>query len=98
MTTIRERHPHRIPIVLIEGTRGINLTNHKYLVPKEHTMADFIQSVRKHCKLNPSEALFFMINKTLVPTNITIGALDQEFESSGEMLQITVMKENTFGN
>jgi len=98
MSDVRERHPHRVPILLSEGSRGINLTNHKYLVPKIHTMADFIKSVRKQCKLNPQEALFFMINKTMVPLNTTIGQLDSEFKFDDDMLNITVVKENTFGN
>jgi len=97
MTSVRERHPHRVPIVLTEGSRGMKLSSHKYLVPKEHIMGDFIKSVRKQCKLNPTEGLFFMINKTMVPINTKIGQLDSEYKFGDNMLHITVIKESVFG-
>ena len=53
-------NPDRVPVYIESGDDKFEnkLKKHKYLVPKDLTMAQFTYVIRKQLKLKPEEAIF----------------------------------------
>ena len=65
-----------------------DIDKRKYLVPKDLSMHQFTFIIRKRIKLNPSQAIFLMINNTLCPSNTTIGEVYDEYHDEDGFLYI----------
>ena len=69
----------------------------KYLVPKDMTLGQFIYIIRKRIQLGSNEALFILVNKSLVPNNKGIYDIYVDNKDADGYLYITYTSENTFG-
>ena len=96
---IMNRYPERIPIIVekAKGCRLANISKNKYLAPKDMTMSQFIFMVRKRIKLEPSEAMFLMVNHSLVNGSALIGQIYTDHKESDGFLYMIYTSENTFG-
>lgn len=96
---IMEKYPSRIPIIVEKNDKCTfqDIDKRKYLVPKDLSMHQFTFIIRKRIKLNPSQAIFLMINNTLCPSNTTIGEVYDEHHDEDGFLYVTYSSENTFG-
>lgn len=93
---ILDKYPTRVPVIV--ETKDINLDKHKYLVPKRLTVGEFMQLIRKKTEnLQPTEAIFFLVNNKMPMIGTTLGELYEEDKSECGFLFINVAKENTFG-
>jgi GABA(A) receptor-associated protein len=98
-TRIRQKYPDRIPIV-VEKHNDSNIKDidkHKYLVPKDLSVGQFIFIIRKRLVLTPEKALFIFVNNTLPPTSSEIGQIYTQYKDPDGFLYITYSGENTFG-
>ena len=96
---IMKKYPSRIPVI-VEKSKDCQLRiidKKKYLVPKDLNMNQFIYIIRKKIELEKSQALFFMINNQLCPSNISIGELYEKNKDQDGFLYIIYTSENTFG-
>tara|TARA_A100001015_G_C15030418_1_gene732903 strand:+ start:1230 stop:1577 length:348 start_codon:yes stop_codon:yes gene_type:complete len=93
------RYPERIPIIVekAKGCRLANLSKNKYLAPKDMTMSQFVFMVRKRIQLEPSEAMFLMVNHSLVNGSALIGQIYTDHKESDGFLYMIYTSENTFG-
>ena len=60
-------------------------------------MNQFTFIIRKRIKLDPSQAIFLMIDNTLCPSNTNIGDVYDSQHSEDGFLYVKYASENTFG-
>ena len=98
---IRQKHPDRIAAIVVPGSaRAPEVSNHKYLVPKDITMGQFMIIIRSKMKLEQSDALFLFISdkKVLVPGNEQIGTIYNLHANTDGYLYVFYDLETTFGS
>ena len=101
-TLMRKKYPDRIPVIVeINQSRFRQnlplLDKNKYLVPHDITVGQFLYIIRKKLNLEPSKAIFLMVNDILPPTSQLMGVIDSEHCEDNGFLFFTIYQENTFG-
>ena len=99
-TNILSKYPNRIPIIVEVSknrTKQLSIDKHKYLVPIDLTLGQFIYVIRKRVKLSPSDALFIFVNNIIPPTSNTIGEIYNKYKDKDRFLYFKISSENTFG-
>ena len=96
---ILNKHPERIPIIVCkdENCNLPDIDKQKYLVPKDMNLGQFIYVIRKRIKLQSNEALFVLVNYSLMPSNKSLQSIYEEHKGNDGFLYITYSSENTFG-
>lgn len=97
-TDITRKYPDRIPVIVeIGDNQKITIDKHKYLVPMDLSVGQFVYVIRKRIKLEPEKALFMFINNLLPPTSAQLSQIYYENKDIDGFLYTTIMLENTFG-
>jgi len=97
---ILKRYPTRIPVICerAEPSDIVLIDKHKYLVPNDLIMAQFIFVIRRRLKLDAAKAIFLFVNNQIIPpSNASLGVLYEEYKSEDGFLYMTYSGENTFG-
>jgi len=96
---ILTKHPDRVPIIVCKDKKCLlpDIDKHKYLVPKDMNLGQFIYVVRKRIRLQANEALFVLVNHSLMPSNKSLQSIYDTNKSDDGFLYITYSSENTFG-
>jgi len=99
MERILEKYPDRVPLYVDkkEGSKVNDIPKHKFLVPKDMTIGNFVYILRKHIKLEPSQALFVFIDNKLVSNSEMIGTVYEQKKNNDKFLYVIYSIENTFG-
>ena len=93
------RYPNKVPIIVekFDNENIPDLDKHKFIVPANLTLGQFIYVIRKRIKLNPEKALFIFINNILPPINELISRIYNEHKDEDGFLYIKYTTENTYG-
>ena len=94
------RYPDRIPVVVQCAPHGqINdIDKHKFLVPFELTIAQFIWYIRKRAKISANKSIFLFIRgKELPQAGSLMGEIYRDCKDEDGFLYIQYSGENTFG-
>ena len=97
---ILNKHPDRIPIIVCKDKRSTTLQDidkHKYLVPKDMHLSQFIYVIRKRIKLKPEQTIFVTVNNELCSNNSTLEEIYNTYKNKDGFLYIEYSSENTFG-
>ena len=99
---IMARYTDRLPIICEKNQRDIgtpDIDKHKYLVPHNITVGQFMHVIRKRIRLPSGVALFLFIgdNKTILPTHTLLAHAYQKFKNNDGFLYIMYSRENVFG-
>ena len=96
---IREKYPDRYPIIVCKGNNCSlpDIDKHKFLVPCDLTIGQFVTVIRKRIKLRNDQAIFIFINNVLPPNTSTIGELYEEHKDLDGFLYVTYNSESVFG-
>jgi GABA(A) receptor-associated protein len=96
---IQRNYPDKIPIFITKAAHDSvpDIKRHKFLVPPQFTMAEFVLSIRRWLLLTPEQAIFIFINNTLPMTGSTMAELYTRHRDSDGILRMTYASENTFG-
>ena len=99
MERIKEKYPDRVPIFVNkkEGSTVNDIERHKYLVPKDMTMGNFIYILKKNIKLESNQALFVFINNRMVCNTEIVGNIYEQYKSEDHFMYIIYSGESTFG-
>ena len=99
MEKILEKYPDRVPVYVNrkDGSNVSEITKHKYLVPKEMTMGNFIYVLRKNIKLKSSQALFVFVDNIIVSNSDMMIEIYNRNVSDDKFLHIIYSSESTFG-
>ena len=77
-----------------------DIDKHKFLVPFDMTVGQFLYILRKRIKLTEQEALYIFVDKTLPMTSQAISSIYNDYkrkENFDGFLYVTYCNENTFG-
>lgn len=97
---IKKKYPDRIPIICdIDPTNSnvLKLKKYKYIVPDDLKMAGFMFVLRKQTTLKPEDAIFIMVNNTMIPTSKLISDVYNNHKDEDGFLYFYVTKESAFG-
>ena len=98
-TRIKKKYPDRIPVI-VEKAQQSNMPyidKHKYLVPKDLTVSQFIYVIRKRVKIKAEEAIFLFINNSLPASSELMSTVYENNKDEDQFLYATFSGENTFG-
>jgi GABA(A) receptor-associated protein len=99
---VLNKYPERIPVIVNRSTTASQQTPHidchKFLVPDDLTVGQFMYVIRKRIALAPHEAMFLFIDNT-VPLNSRLmsSVYDEMRDEKTLFLYVTYSLENTFG-
>lgn len=99
-TKIKSNNPNKIPIVIEKSDNSSinNIDRHKFIIPKEFTVGQFIYTIRQQIKLNEYQALFLFVNNTMIPPcSETFETIYEKHADKDGFLYVTYAGENTFG-
>jgi len=96
---IKSKHPDRVPIIVCKdiNCKLSDIDKQKYLVPRDMNLGQFMYVIRKRIKLRPDEALFVLVNSSLMPSNKPLHDIYEKHKDEDGFLYITYSSENTFG-
>lgn len=99
---ILDKYPDKVPIIVekLKGSTLDDIDKHKFLVPTDMTVGQFIYILRKRINLSPNEALYIFINKTLPATSQMVCSIYNDYKKKDNFdgfLYIHYCNENTFG-
>lgn len=95
---VRQKYPDRIPILVQSRAKDIKLTKHKYLVPQDLTVGQFMYVIRKRIRIKPEEAIFLFINNIIPPSSSIMSLIyNEHVDPDIGMLVAIITRENTFG-
>lgn len=98
-TRIITKYPDRVPVICEKGLGKDNpdIDKNKYLVPLDFTIGNFLVVIRKRIKLQDFEALFLMVNGSILPISTSFNEIYNRYKDSDGYLYMTYTKENVFG-
>lgn len=96
---IIKKYPERCPVIVTKDpTCSLpSLSTHKFLVPRDITVSQFIHTIKNRNKIDASVALFVFINNTMPSTSQRMGNIYKKYKSDDYFLYIQYTSENTFG-
>jgi GABA(A) receptor-associated protein len=99
---IMKKYTDRIPVICEKNIRDTSIPDidkHKYLVPHDLTVGQFIYVVRKRIRLPANSALFLFVgdHNTLLPNNLYMDEIYARYRNLDGFLYIMYSKENVFG-
>lgn len=97
---ILEKYPDRVPLI-IEPSKSDRVSypidKSKYITPRDLTLLQLQQIIRKRIHFPSEKALFMFINNRLFPITSMIGQIYDDNKDSDGFLYVTYCQENTFG-
>lgn len=97
---IISRHIGYVPAIMIPD-KNIEMTKRRFLLPENESFGFCLASIRKHIKLKPSEAIFFLIENRILDMKLNVGEFYKQYKRGRKpdtaFLYIEILKENTFG-
>ena len=98
-TRIKLKHTDKIPVIIDKyRTKDlIQIDKHKYLLPYDLTIAQFLFIIRKKIKLSPEQSIFIFCNNILLTSNKTISEVYDLYKDDDNFLYLYYDIENTFG-
>ena len=96
---LAHKYYDRVPVIVKPGNvLTPEIENFKYLVPKNITVGQFVDTVRKRTRVKSYQALFVFVNGVLPPTSSTMLDVYNEHHEEDGFLYVIYNLENTFGN
>lgn len=96
---IMEKYPDRIPVIVTkaDNCKLNDIDKHKFLVPKDLKISEFISVIRKRVKLQSHEAIFVFINNILPPLSERIIDIYEKEKAQDNFLYVIYNSESVFG-
>ncbi len=95
---IMEKYPDRVPVIIKKATSNApDIDRNKYLVPKDITFGSFVYIIRQRLKMKPDQALFIMVNNSLVNQTELMSSVYKKYKSPNGSLNLVYTLESTFG-
>jgi GABA(A) receptor-associated protein len=97
---MRQKHSDRIPVIVENSfiKTTAELDKHKYLVPMDLTVGQFMYVIRKRLKLDSSTTIYFIINGYIPSIGSIMKEVYESYKDKDDgFLYILVKDENVFG-
>ena len=93
-----EKYPGRYPVICEVSKELPDLDKHKYLVPRNITVAQLLYVIRQRVNsLNSEKALYLSIKNTLITSQTRLCDVYDQYKDEDGFLYFSVYSENTFG-
>jgi GABA(A) receptor-associated protein len=98
-SSILHKYPDRVPVVVQKAQHSnlMDLDKHKFLVPFDVTVAQFMWILRQRLVLSSNKAIYLFLNKTLPQSSSLMGELYTQFKDEDGFLYVMYSGESTFG-
>jgi hypothetical protein len=97
---IRSKYYGFVPAIILPD-KNIEICKRRFLLPETENFGFCVASIRKHIKVKPSEAIFFLIDNKIMDMRQNIGEFYSTYKQNKKpidaFLYISIIKENTFG-
>lgn len=96
---IRLKYPDRIPVIVekIPQNPMPDIDKHKFLVPGDLTVGQFVYVIRKRLKLPPEKAIFIFVDNRLPLISELMSSLHKNYKDADGFVYISYSGESTFG-
>lgn len=106
---VLKQYPDRVPIIIGPGSKNApDIATHKFLVPKQLSVGQFLYTIRSRIKLMPDQALFLfvvtfdsrgnMLNSIIASSSKTIAQIHHEYADTNDgFVYMKYDLESTFG-
>ena len=97
---ILEKYPDRVPIIIQPSKNDRDeypIDKSKYITPRDLTLLQLQQIIRKRIKFPSEKALYMFINNKLYPITSIVGPVYDTNKDPDGFLYITYCQESTFG-
>ena len=97
---ILEKYPDRVPLIIQPSKTDRDaypIDKSKYITPRDLTLLQLQQIIRKRINFPPEKAMFMFINNKIYPITSIIGTVYDTNKDSDGFLYITYCQESTFG-
>ncbi len=97
-TRVLSTYPDRIPVICEKSLlTTIDIDKHKFLVPRNFTVGQFIFVIRQRMLLSPDIALFLFTNGNIPSSSSFLIHVYDTFKDTDGFLYFTFSFENSFG-
>ena len=95
---IRKSYPERIPIIVEQGNdKTLKLEKTKFLIPIGLTYGQTSHVIKKHCKLDSTQAIMMMVDDVVPQASRSIEDIYIKYKADDGFLYVTLMRESVFG-
>lgn len=96
---VMETHPNKIPVILEKAATAEvpDVDRNKYLLPREFTVANFLDVIRKRTNLGKEQSIFIYVNGTVPASNAMFGSIYEQHKDADGFLYIVYTGESSFG-
>jgi GABA(A) receptor-associated protein len=96
---MRTKYPDRCCVVVgrVDNSPIPDIDRHKFLVPRDLSVGQFMYVVRQRIRLRPEQSIFMFAGNSIPPVGATISTIYHEYADSDGFLYFTYAGENTFG-
>ena len=97
---ILEKYPDRVPLIIQPSKNdrdSFPIDKSKYITPRDLTLMQLQQIIRKRVHFPPEKALFMFINNKIYPITSLIGSVYDTNKDPDGFLYVTYCQESTFG-
>ena len=98
---ILEKYPDRVPLIIKPSANdriAFPIDKSKYITPRDLTLLQLQQIIRKRIRFPSEKALYMFINNKLFPITSMVGPIYDEHKDADGFLYITYCQESTFGD
>jgi GABA(A) receptor-associated protein len=98
--TILEKYPDRVPLIIQPSKSDRDaypIDKSKYITPRELTLLQLQQIIRKRVHFPAEKALFMFINNRIYPITSMIGTIYDANKDADGFLYVSYCQESTFG-
>jgi hypothetical protein len=90
-----------IPAIILPPDKDIEICKRRFLLPKTENFGFCMISIRKHIKVKPSDAIFFLVDNKIMDMKQNIGDFYSQYKLNKKpedaYIYIQIIKEKTFG-
>ncbi len=97
------KHPNRVPII-ISSTSFKEHGQHRFIVPNNITICEFMKILRNKVSLKPEDAIFIFVNDKslknnaiMVPSSASVESIYNQYKDQNLILNLIYEKEAVFG-
>jgi GABA(A) receptor-associated protein len=97
---ILEKYPDRVPLIVQPSKNDRDqypIDKSKYITPRDLTMLQLQQIIRKRVRFPAEKALFMFVNNKMFPITSMVGNIYDDNKDPDGFLYVTYCQENTFG-
>ncbi len=97
---VMETHPNKVPVILEKAPTAEvpDVDRNKYLLPREFTVANFLDVIRKRTNLGKEQAIFVYVNGSVPASNAMFGSIYEQHKDADGFLYIVYTGESSFGS